>query len=37
MENQTPAPIRAFQIIGGMMNSFILSSLIKNEVIEAID
>lgn len=37
MENQTPAPIRAFQIIGGMMNSFILSSLIKNEIIEAID
>ncbi|MBK8698586.1 MAG: hypothetical protein IPN29_03225 [Saprospiraceae bacterium] len=36
MENQTPAPIRAFQILGGMMNSFILSSLIKNEVLEAI-
>lgn len=37
MENQTPAPIRAFQILGGMMNSLILSSLIKNEVLEAID
>lgn len=34
MENQTPAPIRAFQILGGMMNSFILSALIKNNVIE---
>lgn len=37
METQTPAPVRAFQILGGMMNSFILTSLIKNEVIEAID
>lgn len=37
MENQTPAPIQAFQILGGMMNSFILSSLIKNEVLETID
>src|SRR3990172_1974867 len=37
MENQTPAPIRAFQILGGMMNSFILSALIKNEVLETID
>jgi len=36
MENQPPAPIRAFQILGEMMNSFILSSLIKNEVLEAI-
>lgn len=37
MEIQTPAPIRAFQILGGMMNSFILSALIKNDVLETID
>jgi len=37
MENQVPAPLRAFQILGGMMNSFILYSLIKNEVLETID
>lgn len=37
MENQTPAPIRAFQILGGMMNSFILSALIKNDVLETLD
>ncbi len=37
MENQIPAPNRAFQILGGMMNSFILTSLIKNDVLEAIN
>ena len=37
MENQTPAPIRAFQILGGMMNSFVLSALIRNDVLETID
>ncbi|HWR34161.1 MAG TPA: methyltransferase [Chitinophagaceae bacterium] len=37
MENQTPAPIRAFQILGGMMNSFILSALIKNDVLETLN
>lgn len=37
MENQTPAPMRAFQILGGMIDSLILTSLIKNEVLESID
>ena len=37
MENQTPAPIRAFQILGGMMNSYILSAFIKNDVLETLD
>lgn len=37
MEDQTPAPFQAFQILGGMMNSFIISALIKNDVLETID
>lgn len=36
MNNQTqiPAPFRAFQILGGMMNSFVLTALINNNVVE---
>lgn len=37
MESPTPSPDRAFQLLGSMMNSFILSALINNEVFEAID
>lgn len=39
MENQNhmQAQVSAFQLLGGMMNSFILSALIRNGVIEALN
>lgn len=37
MENQIQAQEHAFQLLGGMMNSFVLSALIRNGVIEALN
>lgn len=35
-QNQTPAPVRAFMILGGMMNSQVVAALIKTNIIESL-
>ncbi len=35
-QNQPPAPVRAFMILGGMMNSQVVSALIKTNIIESL-
>lgn len=37
MENQIRSQEYAFELLGGMMNSFVLSALIRNGVIEALN
>jgi hypothetical protein len=37
MDNQKGTQEQAFQLLGGMMNSFVISALIRNGVIEALN
>lgn len=36
MENQIPVQTKAFNILGGMMNSHVVSALIKHNIIESL-
>lgn len=35
-QNQTPAPVRAFMILSGMMNSQVVAALIKTNILESL-